>query len=185
MRGSKKSKKGFTLVEVMVSVAIVLVFAGILLVNMNLNRKILLENTAYDIVSVLRYAHNASEHQNRTVVFRIVKQNDVYRYQIIEYGINRTLDKELPKNIKILARTGIEERETNSKLHYFEMGSNPIMLEFHSMSAIGANSLIVMDNNLKEFYKITVVPTSSRVHIYKYNWYFAKIILYYFKNANG
>lgn len=168
MKGLRKTKKGFTLVEVMVSVAIILLFTAILLININIEKKILLENTAYEIASTLRYAHNASENQNGTVVFQIIKKDDVYRYQILEYGRLRTLDKELPKNIKVLARTNLDERKKNSKQHYFEIGSNPIVLEFHSASAIGANSLIVMDNDVKEFYKITVVPTSSRVHIYKY-----------------
>ena len=168
MKDSKKCKKGFTIMEVLVTVSIVLLFSSILILSMNINKKILLKNTAFEIVSVLRYAHNASEHQNNSVQFQIVEQKGKFKYQVIEYGRFRTIDNEIPPNIKILARTALEERDTISKEFHFEMGTMPITLEFNSMSAIGTNSLIIMDNDLKEFYKITVVPTSSRVHIYKY-----------------
>lgn len=172
MKESKKKdkfikKNGFTIIELLICISMVLTFSLFVLYGNKVGRSISLNNVTNEIASALHYASNLSENQNHSVIFRIIKKDNEYKYQIIEYGHKMNMENNIPKNIKILSRSDIQEIEDKSK--HFEMGNRPITIEFNNMTATGSNSIILMDNSLKTFYKITVVPTSSRIHIYKFN----------------
>ncbi len=138
--------------------------------NIKHNDEILLENTANEIVSAIRYArarYDAGDNQSK---FVIAYSNGQYSYRVIhraEGTLGLSTAVNVPIDNKILLSRALSGDETDYSNYDFKgIGSLGTTISFNESSSTGI-SLLLTSETKKSIYMITVVPSSSRVHLYK------------------
>lgn len=162
--------KGFTLIEIIVAVSLVILAFSLLSIKIPA-QKIIVENTANELASAIRYTRQLYEAGDKGVYFVISKESDGNHYKIIETK-NRiktvTLDKKIDDEVLISQKINIPEDHipNNGNSGYTDVNQKIIEIKFSGNTATGT-SILLKGKNSKEIYKITVIPTSSRIHLYK------------------
>lgn len=162
-----KSKSGFTLLELMIVITILLSLAFLISIRNN-KEGILLENSAHEMVSAIRLARQKYDAGDSMAKFQIIYKNGQHYFQVLEHGPKTVVDIPIDKSV-ILSKKMISDSENaGDDLGFIALGTRPIEIQFSGETATGT-SFLLQGKGTKIKYKITIVPTSSRVHIYKIN----------------
>ncbi len=178
MRDSNKKRisaqKGFTLIELILVITILLSFAFFALLKVS-HRPIVLENTANELVSALRYARACYEAGDSNVKFSIELvdgQNHIRIRERVTEHLNAEITVDIPidPSIRIMSKNIHAEttKDENEKSldGYSQLFTNSIEITYSGKTTTG-KTFVLMSDKEKYYYKITIVPTTSRVHLYK------------------
>lgn len=160
-----RAKRGFTLFEIVLVITILLSLTMLISIKRG-NEQIVLENTANEISSAIRYARNCYDSGDSSVYFTIAAKEGQYHARVIEKGFVTTLDIPIEKFIKLSKKSRTDEDE--SFHNFFPMNTKPLEIRFYPNASTGISILLQSEGSSSK-YVISVVPTSSRVHLYKIN----------------
>lgn len=162
-----KIKKGFTLLELLIVITILLSIAFLISIRNN-NEGILIENSAQEMVSAIRLARQKYDAGDSSAKFQIIYKNGQYYAQVLERGPKTAVNIPIDKSV-ILSKRLISDNENEmDDLGFITLGTRPIEIGFRGENATGT-SFLLEGKHTSIKYKITIVPTSSRVYIYKIN----------------
>lgn len=162
---SKRYKnRGFTLLELMIVITILLSLTFLVTIKKH-DESILLENTANEIVSAIRYARHSYDSGNNSVWGLLKREKEQYYFQVIER--NKTMiNIPIDSSIRLLKKYTDDAESENNTNGFNELGATPLEIKFSGDSTTGI-SLLLYNASVSTQYKITIVPTSSRVHVHK------------------
>lgn len=161
-----RTRDGFTLVEIIISVSIILLFMGLARVKDG-SEIFMLENTANEMVSALRLTKQISESGDQSAYFSIRKDKDGFYFTITERINNiskETERKRVHRNIQIMLNDSEPENYEPTKS---EIPLEVLKVTFSETTGTGA-TIFLRSKNTKKLFRITIVPTSGRVHLYKF-----------------
>lgn len=162
-----KIKNGFTLLELMIVITILLSLAFLISIRNN-NEGILLESSAQEMVSAIRLARQKYDAGDSMAKFQIIYKNGQHYFQVLERGPKTAVDIPIDKSVILSKKIISDSENAGDDFGFISLGTMPIEIRFSGENATGT-SFLLEGKNTQIKYKITVVPTSSRVHIYKIN----------------
>lgn len=158
------SFKGFTLLEILIVVSILLAVSLLITIRVN-EQVVLVESTTQEMVSAIRLAREKYDAGDPLAKFRIVFKQGQYYYQVLERGTEMSVDIPIDRSVIISKKMVADEEGENG---FVGLNTRPLEIRFSGSTATGTSIMVEGKHSLGK-YKITVVPTSSRVHIYKIN----------------
>ena len=173
-------RRGFTLVELIIVITILLSFSLVLVIQRN-QQAILLENTANEMVSALRYARMRYDAGDGMACFRIQLVDGQHHIRVFERSRDTAresiaVDIPVDPSIRILSKVRGEYEEEETVHSLTDLGSmvtSTLEVRFSGQSAIRGSgdhscyTFVLQGKSEPYYYKITIVPTSSRIHLYK------------------
>lgn len=165
-------RNGFSLIEIIISVSIMVLLMGLITFRNN-SDSIILGNTANEITSAIRAVKQIHDAGDKNAYFSIVQtsQGRFYRITQRKNGTNTvTVHKEIHKNIRVSKKVINSEEYSpdNNNSGYTDGGAiSEIKISFSGVTGTGT-SILLSSKNCKTQYKITIIPTSARIHLYKF-----------------
>ena len=164
-------RKGFSLIEIIISVAIIISLMGLITFKSN-SDSIILENTANEITSAIRAVKQIYDAGDTNAYFSIV-QNSEGRFYRITQRKNGTSTVTVHK--KIHPKVQVYKKSINSEVYnpdnnnsgYGEATISETKISFSGATATGT-SILLSSKSCPTSYKITIIPTSARIHLYKF-----------------
>ena len=165
---STRRSSGFTLIEIVISLAIIILAFGLITVKLNTER-IIVENTADELTSAIRYAKQLTESGSTGVSFAIKKEQDGYYYTVSEMRNTTTeiLKGKINNSVILFQKAVTEGHELDNQDTGYQASLQALEIKFSGSSASGT-SILIKGKNTRSKYKITVIPTSARIHLYQY-----------------
>ena len=164
-------RRGFSYIEIVISISIVISLMGLIQYRSN-TESIRLENTANEIVSAIRLTKQMRDSGDINAEFSIISNNDYQSYCIktfVDKKRTTVFEERVDSDIHISKKNISQEsyEENNDKSGYIDINRQEIKISFSGSTGTGA-SILLWSKNSPMSYKITIVPTSARIHMYKY-----------------
>ncbi len=157
-------RRGFTLLEVLIAITIVLTVVLATWANRN-DDPLILQNTAEEIASAIRYARRCYDAGDNSAYFQIARSEGRYYFRVYESGPRMTINIPIDPSIKIATGAFAEDRSDEVVNEYASLGDYPLTIKFANGTGSGT-AILLSSKTVRAQYKITVVPISSRVHVY-------------------
>lgn len=160
-----KNKRAFTLLEMVIVISIMLTLTLVHTISKN-DDGIILQNTANEIVSAIRFARRQYEAGDATVKFRISKIDGKFYYTVIENAHVQTIHNPIPTSIVVSRRTAEDNQLGDENTGFVPAGNMITEVKFSGETSSGI-SLRLESKSVKKSYIVTVIPISSRIHLYE------------------
>lgn len=165
---STKRNRGFTLIEIIISISILLLTFGLMTLKYNKD-SIVLENTANELTSAIRYAKQLNEAGNTGASFSIFRDQKGYYYTVkkTKNSSDIVVEGRIDSAVILFQKTVPENYQPDKEDTGYGTNLRELEIKFSGSGASGT-SILIKGKNTRNQYKITVIPTSARIHLYKY-----------------
>lgn len=165
-----KTKKGFTLLELIIVISIIMSLSFFVIFNLQkMNEEMMLKTQVNQVMESLIYSSKLADRNEEYSKFTISDSKGERVCRVIDK--NKGLEKvvfsnHLNKNIRIF----LEDIYINGGMskYYDSYGVRKyIEVKFYNDTSSGNGTIIFDTKKSSKYYKITIVPTSKRIHLYE------------------